>query len=1619
MTKKDTKKKKKLMTFGKAFDILHDMIFADVFDFEDKEKLVALNYFSHESLLHLFIFSPSYFKAINEKYNNLDIYKLDKKDFVLCLRDIVKTYDLPRRNLKFIKNVKQPDEDEYGELGNIPIREKKLLYDILKKQGDIFLFESTGLLKDDNEKRTKKHKEAFDKSDTLNKICSAKYDPSNIESFVETLESKIIDNLNYVYDLNMAKSKLKLDLNMDYYDSSIWYIEKVYLIINEKKINIDDIMLGDENCLVINCTIKDELDKIKNYLIDTFIRTYNLKEHQVHVITGNTKIKKTKDSKGCKFRSFKFNEKEGYALAINQIYSVKIPDMYYSDDFILVEVQKSKWNLVYIFRHKDGTKHLVKTNQMNYYYADEHGDKSYPARPVQGLITYKIPRETKVKNFRNYETEIPVEIRHMIDYFYVKGEKAVKTANEKIEALVAYWDIETDTSIYIDLKDTMNQADAAVTYISYRSETAGRHVFVFNPENKPYRQRNDLIIHSFATEEEMLLAYVNFLYEDAPDILCAWNAPFDVSYTHTRIRLYYPKLLKVLEKYGPVDMYRAKAFTSITWPSIVIVDLCEYYKSQNMGEIESYALSFVTAKELVKTKDPKKQKWKAFTKLDMPAPNDSIDKWVDYNIRDTDVLYELNHNKMDMTGFRNMLRLMSKCPWKKILASSNNIKAFLWYRYKLMNMVVRDLKVIREPVALKGGFNQHTEANVYNYFSDLDAKAMYPSLMRTYNIGWDTYVMKIPERLAVAIIFDKIKSPPDTMIDITFKPFICNMYGRPVEKQLQLGQILRMIEEHNLLITFNGGLYQSHETGHAITYDILNELINDRDIVKATVYTDLEDGTTYYNKVADNIQKTLKTLANAFYGVMGFGNFPLSHGDLINSVTYTGRFYIKAVMYLVDAYLCIKKDNPDFIPKDFNVQFYHDELYENINIHPQNDLSHLTYVKYADSVAGDSEILIRRNNKLEYINIDDLFTKVDQTQGEKEYCYIRDVETITLNDQGKTIWKNIPYIMRHKISSENKKVYRVWNNNTTYLDVTEDHSVFTYLPKCKKHKVNIIGDRFIETKPKELLGKSLITFKKDLSSKKEEHCITLKVWELIGLLLGDGYWGGNTRNAEYYLQLSSGFDYDEIVEKVLIPLKKANIVSNYYPDGDKGDIKILSKKLSNFMKLFKQDKVKFIPEFVFNLSGGKLNALLRGLFTADGTTILRKDNRNCEIKFANVNDNLIKSVSNMLYIVGIPCTIITDSSMNNYNGVYSDTYTKYINIKNKQQYKDNIGFILNRKQDKIRILEDNNKKNIQAFDFDFANVKKVEEIEFNDYVYDIEVNDTHRFFANNVLVHNTDGCMIFLEDFVDNVDACYPYLKEINDIVNNKIIPYIYQLTNAHLSKEDERYMLFKDEWVAERGLLYEGVAKKYCVYITRKHGKVVDEVEIRKNIIPNCIPQISRKKLRTLIEDYILKPDVFDMDAMWNYINDTTDEYRQCVFEKSKRIAKPVSLKKKIDMYNKGTVPEHIDGMLLYNHLISEEWNGFQKGYLFKIHGFDVDKMPSEVFSKYKKLQENDFNVMVGGRYHKLRARAFVILTEEELPDWVILDEDKIINSLWSSRYEDVISPLDKVVSKDLDFSF
>ncbi|GAB6102840.1 hypothetical protein JCM16138_20630 [Thermococcus atlanticus] len=480
---------------------------------------------------------------------------------------------------------------------------------------------------------------------------------------------------------------------------------------------------------------------------------------------------------------------------------------------------------------------------------------------------------------------------------------------------------------------------------------------------------------------------------------------------------------------------------------------------------------------------------------------------------------------------------------------------------------------------------------------------------------------------------------------------------------------------------------------------ILEELIETRAEIKRKMKATIDP---IEKKMLDYRQRALKILANSYYGYQGYPKARWYSRECAESVTAWGRHYIETTI----------KEAEKFGFK----------------------------VLYADSVTGNTEVIIRRNGRIEFIPIEKLFERVDYQLGEKEYCLLDDVEALTLDDNGKLVWRNVPYVMRHKTK---KRIYRINITNSWYLDVTEDHSLIGYLNTSRVKVGKPLKKRLVEIKPAEIGRevKSLITLNAILREGVRSNFLSIKLWELIGLLVGDGTWGGTSHWARYYVGLSCGVDRIEIEEKILKPLKESGIISNYYNKNRKGDVSILSKWLANFMVRYFKDENgnKLIPDFMFNLPREYIEAFLRGLFSADGTVSVRRGIP--EIRLTSINQRLGDSVRKLLWLVGVSNSIFAESNPNRYLKKESGTHSIHVRIKNKHRFAERIGFLLDRKSTKLaeNLGECKYKSRVYKYEFDIMYPKSIEEITYSGYVYDIEVEGTHRFFANGILVHNTDG----------------------------------------------------------------------------------------------------------------------------------------------------------------------------------------------------------------------------------------------------------------------------------------
>ena len=160
-------------------------------------------------------------------------------------------------------------------------------------------------------------------------------------------------------------------------------------------------------------------------------------------------------------------------------------------------------------------------------------------------------------------------------------------------------------------------------------------------------------------------------------------------------------------------------------------------------------------------------------------------------------------------------------------------------------------------------------------------------------------------------------------------------------------------------------------------------------------------------------------------------------------------------------------------------------------------------------------------------------------------------------------------------------------------------------------------------------------------------------------------------------------------------------------------------------------------------------------------------------------------------------------------------------------------------------------------DAEWAKVKSIECLEeVDDYVYDIAIDGSeHFFFANDILVHNTDSAYFsaypVLKSQIDNGEITWTKESVIElydgiaDLVNQSFPEFMYR--TFHCSRRSGEIIRAGREIVADRGLFIK--KKRYAVNIYDKEGKRMDRdqrqgdvkvmgMEIKRSDTPKFIQQ-------------------------------------------------------------------------------------------------------------------------------------------------------------------------------------
>ena len=478
---------------------------------------------------------------------------------------------------------------------------------------------------------------------------------------------------------------------------------------------------------------------------------------------------------------------------------------------------ENKNNVIYTFGRNEKNISYKKTVPFYSYFwtIDDKGEglsiDDKKLKKINLSDTKEIFNITKSKNY--YEFDVAFTNRYLIDEV-----KEIK----KEPIRVCYFDIETEIINAIDIVNTPNKILSICCYDNFLNK-----YIVFVLGNCKLKNTTEKSYYNFSNEKDLLTKFIEFIQDTDPDILTAWNGDnFDFPYIINRIN----KIGLNANKLSRMNYTSYKRNAIIK--GRILFDLMYGYKKISQGERENYSLNYISNYEFGEGKEKYEGNLEDLY-------NKNIDKYVNYNIRDVELLLLLD-NKLKIIDFFDEIRRFAFCHFNDVLNNSKIVDTMVLKEAKKKNLVLPS-KSINKDTVIEGAYVKQPVPGLHDNIAVLDMKSLYPSIMISFNLGYET-------------ILDKKQ---DDCINIDDKYYYTKKEG--------------------------------------LLKQILNNLLNIRSTVKEEM--NKHDKNTIEYKQLDLKQYAIKVIANSFYGVIGYNGFRLFNSKVAETITYLGR---KFIHYVID-----------------------------------------------------------------------------------------------------------------------------------------------------------------------------------------------------------------------------------------------------------------------------------------------------------------------------------------------------------------------------------------------------------------------------------------------------------------------------------------------------------------------------------------------------------------------------------------------------------------------------------------------------------------------------------------------------------------------------------------------
>ena len=488
-------------------------------------------------------------------------------------------------------------------------------------------------------------------------------------------------------------------------------------------------------------------------------------------------------------------------------------------------------------------------------------------------------------------------------------------------------------------------AIAPITSISLIDvNTQQKLCFIVDKEQKlKYTDEGGKIIIPCTNERDLISKFIKKWREIDPTIVVGWNSDyFDMPYLYCRIlNVFGNETANMLSPIQKVINRPSESMNPLTIAGVSSLDYMRLTKKYILKEEPSYKL------EDIGIKYAKMGKIEYEGNLDQLFKED-INKFIDYNIRDVEILEELEKN-MKFLDLTILISHLCHTPYESVYYNTVlNEGAILTY-LKRKDIIVhnrpttynpsikeinigdtvtnqrgepsiegevinvygetitvqlkggdtreREIKSIRKKQSYAGGFLLNPKPGIYKWLSDYDYASLYPSIIRSLNLGIETLFgrLQIPNNTRNLWwgLSDLKNMNPDDPIVVEILDMETYEF---VERKTTIGKTIKYIEAKKLTISPNGVMFRTDIK--SIVAEVLSDWFDRRKVYKAKM-RDYKPGSTEY-KLYDSQQLSFKILLNAVYGAFAINGWRFTDGwkTLSSAITTTGqRMTMETIKY--------------------------------------------------------------------------------------------------------------------------------------------------------------------------------------------------------------------------------------------------------------------------------------------------------------------------------------------------------------------------------------------------------------------------------------------------------------------------------------------------------------------------------------------------------------------------------------------------------------------------------------------------------------------------------------------------------------------------------------------------